>query len=120
MTPSVERIAHKVYDPCAFDRIGGGDLRSASRRPILLRKVPTVAKPFKPTRACPIPPDAEFVDVDGRRHVRLRERGKPILYRVSKDGTKYLRPVKRWYFEYRNANGTVCRVKGFADLKATE
>ena len=79
-----------------------------------------MAKPFKPTRAYPIPPDAEFVEVDGRRHVRLRERGKPVLYRVSKDGTKYLRPSKRWYVDYRDANGTVRRVKGFTDLKATE
>jgi len=79
-----------------------------------------MAKPFKPVRACPIPPDAELVDVAGRPHVRLKERGKPILYPVSKDGLKYLRPMKRWYFKCRDANGTVRRVKGFADLKATE
>jgi len=79
-----------------------------------------MAKPFKPTRACPIPADAEFVDVAGRAHVRIRERGKPILYRVSKDGKQYLRPLKRWYVSYRDANGTIKRVKGFADLKATE
>lgn len=60
------------------------------------------------------------MNVDGLPHVRLRERGKPVLYRVGKDGTKYLRPTKCWYFEYRDANRTVCRVKGFADLKATE
>ena len=79
-----------------------------------------MAKPFKPDRSCPIPPDAERVDVDGRPHVRLRERGKTVHYPISKDGTKYLRPSKSWYFEYRDANRTVCRVKGFADLKATE
>ncbi len=76
-------------------------------------------KPYKLTRPYPLPSDAEIVDVDGKAHVRLRERGKPVLYRVSKDGTKYLRPSKRWYFDIRTANG-VHRVKGFTDLKATE
>jgi integrase len=50
----------------------------------------------------------------------LRERGKSVLYPLTKDGTKYLRPAKRWYFDLRGADGTVRRVKGFADLKATE
>ena len=79
-----------------------------------------MAKPFKPVRACLIPPDAELVDVGGRPHVRVKERGKAVVLPVSKDGTKYLRPSKRWHFECRDANGTVRRVKGFADLKATE
>ena len=34
-------------------------------------------KPFKPTRPFKLPHDAELVDVAGRPHVRLRERGKP-------------------------------------------
>ena len=77
-------------------------------------------KPFKPTRPFKLPPDAEIVEHEGKPHVRVRERGKPVLYRVTKDGTKYLRPSKRWYFDVRDANGTVRRVKGYADLKATE
>ena len=85
-----------------------------------LRKAITVAKPFKPTRTFPLPPNSELVDIDGRPHVRMKERGKPVLYRISKDGTKYLRPLNRWYFECRDANGTIRRVKGYADLKATE
>lgn len=66
-------------------------------------------KPYKLTRPYPLPLDAEIVDMDGKPHVRLRERGKPVLYRVSKDGAKYLRPSKRWYFDCRDANGTVRR-----------
>ena len=77
-------------------------------------------KPFKPSRPHPLPPAPDLVDVAGKPHVRLRERGKPVLYPLTKDGTQYLRPAKRWYFDLRDAAGTVRRVKGFADLKATE
>ncbi len=77
-------------------------------------------KPFKPTRPYRLPAGAEIVTHDGKPHVRLKERGKPVLYPVTKDGTKYLRPAKRYYFDHRDATGTVRRVKGFADLKATE
>jgi len=77
-------------------------------------------KPFKPTRPYPLPADADIIEHEGRPHVRMKERGRTVLYRVSKDGTKYLRPSKRWYFEIRDASGTLRRIKGFADLKATE
>jgi hypothetical protein len=43
-----------------------------------------------------------------------------MLCPLSKDGSKYLRPSKRWYFDLRDASGTVRRVKGYSDLKATE
>src|SRR5262245_37236305 len=77
-------------------------------------------KPFKPTRPFPLPPDAEIVDKDGKPHARVKERGKSVLYPLTKDRRKDLRPAKRWYFDLRDGNGTVRRVKGFADLKATE
>lgn len=77
-------------------------------------------KPFKPTRPFALPPSPDLVDVDGKPHVRMKERGRPVLYPLTKDRTKYLRPAKRWYFELRDDTGTVKRVKGFADLKATE
>ena len=77
-------------------------------------------KPFKPIRACLLPPDAELVDVAGKPHVRTRERGKSALYPLTKDGRNYLRPSKCWYFKCRDGSGTIRRVKGFADLKATE
>jgi len=60
-------------------------------------------KPFKPTRPFPLPPDAELVDVDGKPYVRIRERGKPVLYPLTRDGKKCLRPSKRWYFDVRDA-----------------
>jgi hypothetical protein len=77
-------------------------------------------KPFKPTRPFRLPPDAEIIERDGKPHVRLKDRGRTVLYPLTKDGTKYLRPAKSWYFDLRDANGKVRRVKGFADLKATE
>ncbi|MFO0799422.1 MAG: tyrosine-type recombinase/integrase [Gemmataceae bacterium] len=77
-------------------------------------------KPFKLQNARPLPPGAEVVTHEGRPHVRVKERGRAVLFPLSKDGTKYLKPSKRWYFELRDATGIVRRVKGYADLKATE
>jgi integrase/recombinase XerC len=77
-------------------------------------------KPFKPTRPFPLPADADILEHEGRLHARLKDRGRTVLYPLTKDGTKYLRPAKRWYFDLRDDSGTVRRVKGFADLKATE
>jgi len=77
-------------------------------------------KPYKLHSTRPLPPDAEIVDRDGTPHVRLKDRGKATLFRLTKEGRGYLRPSKRWYFDIRDAGGTVRRVKGFADLKATE
>jgi integrase len=67
-------------------------------------------KPFKPTRPFRLPAGAEIITRDGKPHVRLKERGKPVLYPLTKDGTKYLRPSKRWYFDLRDEDGTVRRV----------
>jgi integrase len=78
-------------------------------------------KPFKLCSARPLPPDAAIVKRGGKAHVRIRdERGRAILCRLSKDGRSYLRPSKCWYFKYRDRHGTLRRMKGFADLKATE
>jgi predicted transcriptional regulator len=78
-------------------------------------------KPFKLFSARPLPVDADIIDYEGRPHVRIRDgRGRLMLCRLSKDGRSYLRPSKCWYFKYRDRHGTLRRVKGFADLKATE
>jgi hypothetical protein len=77
-------------------------------------------KPFRMTSARPLPANAEIVEHDGKPHVRLKERGRVVLCPLSEDGTQYLKPSKCWYFEYRDRNGTVKRLKGFTDLKATE
>jgi integrase len=78
-------------------------------------------KPFKLYSARPMPDDAEIIDHEGTPHVRIRDgRGRPVLCRLSADGRTYLRPSKCWYFKCRDRHGTPRRMKGFADLKATE
>lgn len=77
-------------------------------------------KPFKLQSTRTLPADADIVPHEGKPHVRLREKNRTVLFPLTKDGKKYLRPSKCWYFEYKDANGTVKRAKGFTDLKATE
>jgi integrase/recombinase XerC len=77
-------------------------------------------KPFKPVSPRPLPPNAEVVDHEGRPHARLKWKGRSTLFPLTKDGLKYLRPSKCWYFECRDALGTIRRIKGYSDLKATE
>ncbi len=77
-------------------------------------------KPYKLHSTRPLPTDAEIVEHAGTPHVRLKDRGKATHFRLTKNGRGYLRPSNRWYFDTRDATGTVRRVKGFADLKATE
>ncbi|MBM3984022.1 MAG: hypothetical protein FJ304_27890, partial [Planctomycetes bacterium] len=77
-------------------------------------------KPYKVFSTRPLPAGADIIEHEGKPHARVRERGKPVLYALTRDGTKILKPSKRWYFDVPDANGTPKRVKGFADLKATE
>jgi integrase len=50
----------------------------------------------------------------------MKERGRVMFYPLSRDGQKYLKPSKCWYFDIPDANGKPKRTKGFTDLKATE
>jgi hypothetical protein len=77
-------------------------------------------KPFKPTRPYPLPAGAEVVERDGRPHVRMKERGRTVYYLLTKDGTKYLKPSKCYYFDIRDENGIVRRVRGSSDRAVTE
>ena len=77
-------------------------------------------KPFKLSSTRALPADAEIIEHEGKPHLRMKERGRAVFYPMTKDGRNYLRPSKRWYFKYRDAAGTLQRVKGFADLRATE
>jgi integrase len=103
-----------------FGRLAGYDLRTTpAGRPFSERPL-TMPKPFKLFSTRPLPPCAEILDHDGKRHVRLKDRGRSVLYRLTRDGRNYLRPSKCWYFKYRDGIGTLRRMKGFPDLKATE
>jgi len=76
--------------------------------------------PYKMYAARELPANPEIVDVDGVPHVRIKERGRSGLFKLAKNGRKYLCPSKRWYFDLRKADGTVERIKGEADKRATE
>jgi integrase len=69
-----------------------------------------MANLLKPVRTFPLPADAEIVTRDDRRFVRLPVGEKRVLLPVSRDGTKYLRPAKKWYGQYTTATGRVRRV----------
>lgn len=62
---------------------------------------------FKPTRPYPLPAGAEITEKDCKRHVRIRDRGRAVLYPLTKDGKKYLKPSEKWYAKYRDANGAI-------------
>lgn len=116
----VARRPRLGYASPAFGRSAECDLRTAPAERPFSERFPAMPKPFKPSRPFPLPPGADILEHEGKPHVRMKERGKSVLYPLTRDGRKYLRPAKRWYFDLRDATGTVRRVKGFADLKATE
>ena len=70
-------------------------------------------KPYRLYSTRPLPADAPIVQHEGKPHVRIRdERGRAILCPLTKDGTKMLKPAKRWYFDIPGQG----RVKGFTEL----
>ncbi len=66
---------------------------------------------FKPTRPYPLPAGAEVVEKDGKPHVRVREKGKAVLYPLSADGANYLKPAAKWAADVRHGDGTRKRVR---------
>ncbi len=69
-----------------------------------------MASLIRPSRPYPLPANAEIVDQNGRLHVRIQENGRKVLYPVSKDGTKFLKPSKKWYGQFTDFSGVVRRV----------
>ena len=86
------------------------DLRSGgNRRWPLLRKAPIMATLLRPSRPYALPANPDLVTKDDKPHIRLKERGKPVLYPISRDGKKYLKPSAKWYGQYTDALGVVRR-----------
>ena len=52
-------------------------------------------KPFKLQSTRALPAGAEVVNRDGKPHARMKDRGRAVLYPLTKDGTKFLKPSKR-------------------------
>ncbi|MBY0459807.1 MAG: hypothetical protein K2V38_21015, partial [Gemmataceae bacterium] len=69
-----------------------------------------MASLIRPTRPYPLPMNPEIVTKDGKPHVRIGAGRRVVLYPVTKDGRKYLKPTEKWYAKYRDANGVIQRV----------
>ena len=77
-----------------------------------------MASLIRPTRPYPLPPAAEIVAREGKKHVRLTESGRKVLYPLTRDGTCYLKPAKKWYGQYTDAGGATRRVPLSANKEA--
>jgi acetyl esterase/lipase/integrase len=66
---------------------------------------------FKPDRPYPLPENPEIVQKEGKPHIRIRENGKALLFPLTKDGNKYLKPANKWCADVRHADGAVKRVR---------
>ena len=51
-------------------------------------------KPFRVFSTRLLPDGAEVVQHEGRPHVRTKDRGRAVLYRLTADGHGYLKPSK--------------------------
>ena len=120
----IARRERAGYTAFAFGRFTGGALRTEKRDTPparqLLRKVLVMPKPYRVYSTRQLPADADIVQHEGKPHVRMKDRGRTVLYPLSRDGLKYLKPSKVWYFDIPDQNGKPKRTKGFTDLKATE
>ena len=67
-------------------------------------------KLFKAVQSIQLPVNAELVTKKGETQVRMVERGKSILYPLSEDGMKYLKPRPKWCADVSHADGTRKRV----------
>ncbi len=77
-----------------------------------------MASLIRPTRPYPLPAGAEVVEHAGRKHVRLTEAGRKVLYPLTRDGAKYLKPAKKWYGQFTDAAGVTRRVPLSANKEA--
>jgi hypothetical protein len=77
-----------------------------------------MASLIRPTRPYPLPTAAEVVTRDGKRFVVLAESGRRVQYPLSRDGTKYLKPSKKWYGQFADAAGVTRRVPLSANKEA--
>ncbi len=77
-----------------------------------------MASLIRPSRPYPLPPTAEVVTRDGKRFVVLSEGGRRAQYPVTRDGRKYLKPAKKWYGQFADADGITRRVPLSANKEA--
>ena len=66
-----------------------------------------------------IPKTAEIVNKKGKRYVRIKRDGRFITCPVTECGQRYRGESKKWYIQYKDANGVWQRVPGYSDKDAT-
>ncbi|OWK34185.1 tyrosine-type recombinase/integrase [Fimbriiglobus ruber] len=93
-----------------------------------------MASLIRPSRPYPLPTGAEVVTrtlakpkklksgavVREWRFVRVKDGKKTLDCPLSADGTKYLKPSKKWYAKYRDADGVVRKVPLSANKDAAQ
>jgi site-specific recombinase XerC len=78
-----------------------------------------MASILRPTKPCPVPEDAERIIHKGKPSVKIRDADNRLaIYPLTRCGTKYLKPSRRWYVQFRDEQGVVRRVPASPD-KAT-
>ena len=66
-----------------------------------------------------IPTDATIIEKNGKRFVRFQRNGKSVSKPLMDCGTRFRDESKKWYIQYRDANGVYRRVAGYTDKEAT-
>ena len=55
----------------------------------------------------PIPPDAEIISHKGKPHARFTDDGRTVLAPLTRKGDRIRLLSKKWYGEYRDADGVL-------------
>ncbi len=78
-----------------------------------------MASIFKVAVTRKLPKNAEVVTRQGERCFRTKRSGRTVLFPLTPCGTKYREESRKWYIQYRDANGERQRVPGYTDKDAT-
>ena len=73
---------------------------------------------FKPTKTVPLPKNAPIYEEGGKSYTRFLVAGKLVTYTLTKCGTKYLKPSRKWYGKYTDGDGRERRTPLTADKSA--
>jgi hypothetical protein len=74
---------------------------------------------FKITVTRMLPKIAEILDRHGKQFVRKKGGGRAVLLPLTDCGNRYQEESRKWYIQYRDANGEKQRVPGYTDKDAT-
>ena len=78
-----------------------------------------MASIFKVTVTRNLPNSADLVTRKGRQFLRRKRGGRLVMLPVTDCGAKYQDESRKWYIQYRDANGKKQRVPGYTDKQAS-